>query len=678
MKSTLYFYIVIFFLLLQTEMHGKSMDWQDMAFFNMLHGLPESRIRDILPQDDGSVILATTSFICLFDGNNFIYAPVPENNVTTLSAYDGYRKLATTSDSLIWLKNRNTLHIFNPLTLQSIDRTNQLLKTKFGIEYAPIDIYPLDSCLISISENYNLYVSTQSKNKFVADLAKLSEKKQTPQQIIKDGDNLYLCYNDGTVCTVSLSKGNILFMSHTPDCGIINQFSRGIIAKSEGNTLAMVRNDIKENRSEIHILDIRTKTWINSLTIPFRISDFIYNDDGVILAVGNDGYVEVNPSTGSWKHHNIATLMPELVYNDLSSVAKDKNNGIWIGMADGGLMYHNPKRLDTFTLINNTTASKKFGNRKFNNKREESLARKYASGTTNCSLTDEHGTVYLGTRCGLMIFAADDSLIGILDKSYGLPSDNIQSLLLLKDDELLGTTSNSLFTVVKEEDQSFSIESFGYIDGLNLGGKELIRNGLDIDSLGNIMIYAPNGVYTVNKDSLQHGTHRIYHLRKHNATNKNYYLLTFTPLVVIISITIIFYDRIFRKTSPQSDPDSQTYADSTVKNDVTDEIDKSFSNKLTGLILENLSNEDFSVVGLSSLMAMERTVLYRKTHANLGMSPSAYIKELRITEAKKLLEDTDLQISEISSRCGFSTPRYFTQVFKAATDMTPSQYRQRK
>ncbi len=678
MKSTFRFYIVMFFLLLQTEMHGKSPDWQDMVFFNMLHGLPESRIRDILPQEDGSVILATTSFICLFDGNNFISVPVPENNVTTLSAYDGYRKLATTSDSLIWLKNRNTLHIFNPLTLQSIDRTDKLLKTKFGIEYAPIDIYPLDSCLFSISENYDLYVSTRGKNKFVAALPELSGQKLAPQQMIKEGDNLYLCYNDGTVCTVSLSKGNILLMSHTPDCGIINQFSRGIIAKREGNIIAMVRNDLKENRSEIHILDIRAKTWINSLMIPFRISDFIYNDDGVILAVGNDGYVEINPLTGSWKHHDIATLIPELVYNDLSSVAKDNNNGIWIGMADGGLLYHNPNRLDTFTLINDTTLSRKSGNRKFNNKREESLAGKYASGITNCSLTDEHGTVYLGTRCGLMIFAKDGSLIGIVDKSYGLPSDNIQSLLLLNDDELLGTTSNSLFTVVKEEDQSFSIESFGYIDGLNLYGKELIRNGLDIDSLGNIRISAPNGVYTVNKDSLKHGTHLIYHLRKHNDSNKNSYWLIVTPLILVISISIIFYNRIFRKTSAQSDTDSRTYANRPDTNDVTDEIDKSFSNKLTGLILENLSNDDFSVEGLSSLMAMERTVLYRKTLANLGMSPSAYIKELRIKEAKKLLEQTDIQISEISSRCGFSTPRYFTQVFKAATDMTPSQYRQRK
>ncbi|MDE6859160.1 MAG: hypothetical protein K2J65_01960 [Duncaniella sp.] len=151
-----------------------------------------------------------------------------------------------------------------------------------------------------------------------------------------------------------------------------------------------------------------------------------------------------------------------------------------------------------------------------------------------------------------MIFAADESLIGILDKSYGLPSDNIQSLLPLKADELPGTTSNSLFTLLKDEDQSYSLETFGYIDGLNLGGKELIQTGLDIDSLGNIMIYAPNGVYTINKDTLQHGTHRIYHLRKHKATNKNYYLLIFTPIILIISITIIFYDRIFRKTSVQS------------------------------------------------------------------------------------------------------------------------------
>ena len=61
--------------------------------------------------------------------------------------------------------------------------------------------------------------------------------------------------------------------------------------------------------------------------------------------------------------------------------------------------------------------------------------------------------------------------------------------------------------------------------------------------------------------------------------------------------------------------------------------------------------------------------------ACVGVSPYAYCMQLRMTNARSLLEDTDLQIKEIAERCGYKDALYFTQAFKKETGSTPSAYR---
>lgn len=59
-----------------------------------------------------------------------------------------------------------------------------------------------------------------------------------------------------------------------------------------------------------------------------------------------------------------------------------------------------------------------------------------------------------------------------------------------------------------------------------------------------------------------------------------------------------------------------------------------------------------------------------------GKSPTEYLTDLRIENAKKLfLQSTDMAINEIAERVGFSDPLYFSKVFKKVTGITPSQYR---
>ncbi len=59
-----------------------------------------------------------------------------------------------------------------------------------------------------------------------------------------------------------------------------------------------------------------------------------------------------------------------------------------------------------------------------------------------------------------------------------------------------------------------------------------------------------------------------------------------------------------------------------------------------------------------------------------GMTVKEWIDKALITQAKMLLKSTDSQVSQISSRLGFSNPSFFGKFFKQRTGMTPQAYRE--
>jgi AraC family transcriptional regulator len=60
---------------------------------------------------------------------------------------------------------------------------------------------------------------------------------------------------------------------------------------------------------------------------------------------------------------------------------------------------------------------------------------------------------------------------------------------------------------------------------------------------------------------------------------------------------------------------------------------------------------------------------------SMGMTPTSYITERRIERAKALMEETDLAISEIALRVGFSSQSHFTTSFRRLAGVTPRSFR---
>ena len=70
----------------------------------------------------------------------------------------------------------------------------------------------------------------------------------------------------------------------------------------------------------------------------------------------------------------------------------------------------------------------------------------------------------------------------------------------------------------------------------------------------------------------------------------------------------------------------------------------------------------------------ERT-LKRRFKAATGVTLIEYLQNLRVEEAKRLLESGQMPVDEISVEVSYEDPSFFRRLFKRCTGLTPSQYR---
>lgn len=104
--------------------------------------------------------------------------------------------------------------------------------------------------------------------------------------------------------------------------------------------------------------------------------------------------------------------------------------------------------------------------------------------------------------------------------------------------------------------------------------------------------------------------------------------------------------------------------------------DEKFLNTMNQIITENIDEPNMGVPFLCDKLGMSRASLYNKLKALTGMGANDYINKLRIDNAINLLLNSSLTVNEIADRVGFSTPRYFSAVFKKNMGCYPTQYKE--
>lgn len=381
-------------------------------------------------------------------------------------------------------------------------------------------------------------------------------------------------------------------------------------------------------------------------------------------------------------------------YNDIKNVTcieHDRFGGLWIGTKENGILYSNPKRAKQFhTFPDSTFKYSRLQN--FYSPRTSQLSAKYAPSATNCSLDyGKDGYAWLGTRNGVMVFNKEDELVATINMQDGLSTDNIQSLVKDRKGDVWAATANGISRIHIAGKDSFDIANYGELDGISTDGGEFRTCQIHRDSKGIITVGFAGGIVTFNPDSVG-SPYYVYHFPRTDYMNADghkghalqsvrngYLLIAAIAILIMCAITILLRRRrTLRHQLPTyhdiEGPDEKTV--SRLKAPSSDEeADKLFLAKVQKTVEANISDESFSVQGLSEEMAMDRTGLYRRLQALTGLSPSNYIRRIRMEVAARLLTETTLPVADIATRTGFSTTKYFGKVFREYYGKSPADYR---
>ena len=103
-------------------------------------------------------------------------------------------------------------------------------------------------------------------------------------------------------------------------------------------------------------------------------------------------------------------------------------------------------------------------------------------------------------------------------------------------------------------------------------------------------------------------------------------------------------------------------------------LDEEFVARALKLVENHIAEADYSVEQLGRDMGMSRTNLYKKLIFITGKGPHDFIRTIRLKRAYRLLQKSQMQVSEIAYAVGYNSPKRFTENFKAEYGMTPTEF----
>lgn len=103
--------------------------------------------------------------------------------------------------------------------------------------------------------------------------------------------------------------------------------------------------------------------------------------------------------------------------------------------------------------------------------------------------------------------------------------------------------------------------------------------------------------------------------------------------------------------------------------------EKVWLDRVNAIIEANIRNPDFQLLDIANEMEISRTTLYREVRKLTGQSPNRYIRNIRLTKARKILEAGIYPtVKETAEEVGFRRPEYFSKLFYLEYKVLPSEF----
>ena len=92
-------------------------------------------------------------------------------------------------------------------------------------------------------------------------------------------------------------------------------------------------------------------------------------------------------------------------------------------------------------------------------------------------------------------------------------------------------------------------------------------------------------------------------------------------------------------------------------------------------VLDNIDNSNLVVADLARAFALSERQFHRRVKQTLGMTPNLFIRRIKMSTAKKMLEQGKCStVSETAFAVGYNQPDYFSRLFMQWYGTRPIDY----
>lgn len=309
------------------------------------HGLSENRVRSISQLPDGRMLIATEGLINIYNGTSFNYIHANEKKMYPLINYDGFQHLYSESNGNTWIKNHKKLQYLDVEKETFVCNIDSILFAK-GMTKQVTDFF-MDAqhnlWCPNVDGELCYYNSSQKRaSVFLPRIASLAPKDDRIYDVVGDEKQLFLFFQSGLMICFDINTRKERYR----DTFITNQYgdacARTLLVVRDKQYLYQVRNGIN---NVVHRYNIACRKWEEVMQTSSWLNMLSVDSKGDVWLCGLNGLWIVSQDL---QHKQFIPKMQlvngEYIDTEISTIFHDRNNGLWVGSLNRGLLYYHPHR----------------------------------------------------------------------------------------------------------------------------------------------------------------------------------------------------------------------------------------------------------------------------------------------------------------------------------------------
>ena len=420
-------------------------------------GLSDNQVQHILQLPDGRMVFTTRGNINLYDGMHFHYIHRNDSDVCPLPHYKGAYHVYVGPDDRLWVKDYRRMWCLDLRHECYLQRPADVFR-EMGLTDTVTDLFVDEEKGLWLVTDKGLFDATRKRY-----LPYRKETGELQDVTVRDG-NIYLYLHTGEVECRRRNDGTILYRTAAYPASERPLYSAmSLVVPGPDGHFYQVRTG---RRAILLDFDPQTRTWRRLMETDQPLHTLIVPNSRTAYISSLNGIWAIDLHTGKPTFRStLPTTEGASLQTDLNTLYQDRQQGIWIGTDNQGLLYAHPERFKFHSAPTPEALSVPFPlpEADFTQGRhpERFQGRRY-----NDIYTDRHGRTWAGTPDGLRLFLPGQTEARTLYTEDGLPNNFIHGITEDRRGRIWVSTSDGISCLyVSEKADTLRFTNYRHEDG---------------------------------------------------------------------------------------------------------------------------------------------------------------------------------------------------------------------